>query len=43
MQCALEAYVLLASLSGLIEWKNEQHWFWQSKLDKELIVLKEWL
>lgn len=42
MQCALEGYVLLAGLSGLIEWQNENHWFWQSTLDKELIVLKEW-
>lgn len=43
MQCALEGFILLASLNGMIEWHNENHWFWQSQLDKELIVLREWI
>ena len=42
-QAQLEGYVLLGSLSGLLEWKNENHWFWQSKHDKDCIVLKEWI
>lgn len=39
----LEGYVLLASLQGLLVWQNEKHWFWQSKVNKELIILKEWI
>ena len=42
-QFALEAYVLFASISGKLKWQNESHWFWQSKHDVELIVLKEWI
>ena len=41
-QIILEAYVLLAGLSGWLTWQNESHWFYQG-LDKELVVLKEWL
>lgn len=43
MQAVLEGYVLLAGLSGWLEWQNENHWFWQSPGDKELIILKEWI
>lgn len=39
----LEGYVLLASIQGLLVWQNEKHWFWQSSINKELIVLKEWV
>lgn len=38
-QAALEGYVLLG---GLI-WGNDEHWFWQSSNDKELIILREWI
>ena len=41
-QCQLEGYVLLAGLSGLLTWQNENHWFWQG-IDKQLVVLKEWI
>ena len=41
-QAQLEGYVLLGSLSGLLEWKNDKHWFWQG-YDKDLICLKEWV
>ena len=30
-QFALECYVLFASISGKLEWQNDNHWFWQSK------------
>lgn len=42
-QAALESYVLLAGLSGWLLWENEQHWFWQSDNDLQLVVLKEWI
>lgn len=41
-QAALEGYVLLAGLSGLLTWQNYKHWFWQGT-DKDLVVLKEWI
>ena len=41
-QCQLEGYVLLAGLSGLLEWKNNKHWFWQGH-DVSLVCLKEWI
>lgn len=43
MQSAIEGYVLLAGLSGLLKWQNDDHWFWQSSNFRELIVLKEWV
>lgn len=42
-QFALEAYVLFASISGKLEWQNEKHWFYQSKVFPECVVLKEWV
>lgn len=43
MQAALEGYVLLAGLSGWLIWQNENHWFWQSDVYRECVVLKEWI
>lgn len=42
-QFKLELFILLASLSGMLVWQNDKHWFWQSEKDKELIVLREWV
>lgn len=42
-QFALECYVLFASVLGWLEWKNEKHWFWQSKVFPECVVLREWI
>ena len=42
-QAMLEGYILLASLKGWIQFENENHWFWQSSSDKDLIILKEWI
>lgn len=36
----LEGFVLLAGLSGLLQWSNDNHWFWQGK-DPDLVVLKQ--
>lgn len=41
-QAMLEGYILLGSIVGWIQWKNDNYWFWQGD-DKELIVLKEWI
>lgn len=43
MQAALEAYVLLSSLNGDVIWQNDNHWFWQSPVEKNLVILKEWI
>ena len=42
-QFALEAYVLFASVSGKLKIENEKHFFWQSKVFPECVVLREWL
>lgn len=42
-QAILEGYILLASLSGWIEWLNEDKWFWQDKYHEELIIIKNWV
>lgn len=40
-QAKLEAYILLHSLVG--DLTIEYGWFWQSKANKEFIILKEWI
>ena len=42
-QFALECYVLFASVLGKLKMENEKHWFWQSKVFPECIVLREWI
>lgn len=39
----LEGFVLLASLDGKIVWEDDKHWFWQSQVDKDLVILKKWI
>ncbi len=43
-QIELELYVLCQILNGL-EWAPETmgKWFWQSKTDKDLVILREWV
>lgn len=38
----LEAYILLASLSGLITWNNTSHWYWQGQ-DRDFVILKQFV
>ena len=42
-QIELELYVLCQILNG-IEWISETmgSWFWQSKTDKDLVILRQW-
>ena len=42
-QFALECYVLFASVLGWLEWNNDKHWFYQSKVFPELVCLREWI
>ena len=45
-QCALEGYVLCAILSGKLKWDDnvmQGKWFYQSKNDPSLIILKSWI
>lgn len=42
-QMMLEGFILLAGINGCLEWKNPEHWFWQSTTDKDLVVLKKWV
>ena len=39
----LSGYILLSSLVGWLKWNNEEHWFWQSTKDNNLIVIKNWV
>ncbi len=39
----LEGFILLASASGLIPWRNPQHFFWQSTTDPDCIVYRDWI
>lgn len=43
-QIELELYILCQILSGL-EWNPEMmgRWFWQSKTDKDLVILRCWI
>ena len=40
---ALEGFILLASVAGLIPWRNPRHFFWQSLTDPECIVYWDWI
>lgn len=42
-QAMIEGYILLASMIGWIEWKDEGHWFWQDVEDEDLIIMKQWI
>ena len=43
--CAkLEGFILCAVLNGDFTWTDEMgSWFWQSKNDPELVILKQWI
>ena len=43
-QIELELYILCQVLLGM-EWNEERmgKWFWQSKEDKDLVILKQWI
>ena len=38
----LEAYVLLASMVGIIKWNNPKHWYWTGK-DKDFVILRKYV
>lgn len=43
-QARLEGFILCAIISGKFQWTNEMgSWFWQSKNDPDLIILKSWI
>jgi len=43
-QAKLEGYILCMILRGHLKWKDEWgSWFWASKEDKDLILLKKWI
>jgi len=42
-RCMLEGYVVLASANEILQWPDDDLWFWQSETDPDLIVLKEWI
>ena len=39
----LEVSFLAWVLNGSLKWYDDSKWFWQSKSDPELIILKEWV
>ena len=45
MQCQLEGFVLCAILMNHLKWEDltEEKWYWQSKTEPDLIILKQWI
>lgn len=39
----LEAYILLASLTGMLEWKEPNHFYWRSERDGDFVILKKYI
>ena len=44
-QYMLEAFILCAILNGDFVWDDEVHgkWFYQDKIEKDLVILKNWI
>lgn len=42
-QAMLEGFVLSQILNGNFKWFDESKYFWQSKNDEELIILRKWV
>lgn len=44
-QAMLEGFILCATITGKLYWKEERHgkWFWQSKGDSDLVILRKWI
>ena len=43
-QARLEGFILCAILSGKFKWDESYgKWFWQSKRDPDLVILKRWI
>lgn len=44
-QCKLEGFILCMILNGSFVWDEEKmgKWFWQSKSDPDLVILKNWI
>lgn len=44
-QAKLEGYILCAILMNHLKWEDltEEKWFWQSKTEPDLIILKQWI
>lgn len=44
-QAELEGFILCMILTGMFKWNEERlgKWFWQSKGDPDLIILKKWI
>lgn len=44
-RAALEGFILCSVLSGWLTWNEATmgKWFWQSKVHKDLVILKEWI
>ena len=43
-QCILEGYILCNILTGALQWQDDYgKWFWQSKADPDLVILKKWV
>lgn len=40
---ALEGFILLASMEGLIPWHNPRYFFWQSTTDPDCIIYRDWV
>lgn len=45
VQCKLEGFILCAILMNHLKWEDltEEKWFYQSKTEPSLIILKQWI
>lgn len=45
MQAKLEGFILCAILMNHLKWEDltDEKWFWQSKTEPDLIILKQWI
>ena len=45
MQAQLEGFILCAILMNHLKWEDltEEKWFWQSRTEPDLIILKQWI
>ena len=39
----LEMAIITGVLNGSLTWNDDTHWFWQSQIDKDFVILKKWI
>ena len=42
-QCAVELFTLISVIKGNLKWEWPTQWFYQSKTDPSLVLLRQWI